>query len=47
MKEYKLTVRAPNYVKGVYYFFSEERAEHEKKKWVRKGYYCTVEEVRM
>ena len=46
MKEYKLIVRATWYTRGTYYFYSRERAEHEKKRWEHQGFRCTIEEVK-
>ena len=45
MQEYKLTVRATSYQRGIYYYYYKEQAFREKQKWERRGFLCTIEEV--
>ena len=45
MKEFKLTVKAPWYLRGIWYFGTFAKALSEKKKWETEGYTCTIEEV--
>lgn len=46
MKEFKLTVKAPWYTRGIWYFSTYGKALSEKQKWEDQGYICTIEEVK-